>query len=118
MGAIHAGAVSLVAALFVAHSAAAVPLDLGDPNPRLILVEFEISPNLATVGAVFSAPVQAVYAATGGLGTVVIDDAAYETFAGTPGLDIGDVTARIDLATRAAEAIDVEGTVELPPFGP
>lgn len=103
----------------------AVPLDVSDPTLRTVLVEFEISSAPDTVGATFSAPLPATYAASGNTGTLSMPGATYESvvdlldYFGFPLIPStsDDFELSIDLTTLAATAqpmtfqvdIDVQG---------
>lgn len=67
--------------------AGAAPLDLNNPTPRTIRVEFEISWNPQTIGQVYSTPVPATYSVTGNTGTVVIAAADHAAAIQTHDLD-------------------------------
>ena len=96
----------------------AQPLDLADPTPRTIRVEFEISVDPGTVGQTYSEPFVSSYSATGNTGTVVIPGAVYESAIQTHDLDYfdtmmtwslvggsaSDFTLDIDLTTLEATA--------------
>ena len=96
-------------------AAVSEPLDLNDPTPRGVLVEPEISSNLATVGQSFGAPLPATYSASGGTGTLVIPVASYETLrSGSLTPVPGSFTAlviSIDLATGSATSQPASGAV-------
>ena len=93
--------------------AGAQPLNLADPTPRTIRVEFEISLDPLAVGQTYSESVDAQYTVTGNIGTVVIPRAVYESAIQTQNLDYfgsmltwslvsgsaSDFTLDIDLAT-------------------
>lgn len=96
----------------------AQPLNLADPTPRSIRVQFEISVDPRLVGQTYSESFDAQYSATGNTGTVVIPRAVYESAIQTQDLDyfgylvswslIGgsasDFTLDIDLTTLEATA--------------
>jgi hypothetical protein len=67
--------------------AGAEPLNLADPTPRAIQVEFEVSIPPSTVGQTFSLPFEGSYSASGNTGTVVVSAAEYESAIEDPGLD-------------------------------
>jgi hypothetical protein len=116
----------------LAASAAAEPLDLSDPTPRTVLVEFETSWNPLTIGQVYSAPVPAGYSAVGGIGTLVISSADYAAMIASQDIDYfgylmtwllvagsaSPFTLEINLATRHATAqlaiytIDIQSPVQ------
>jgi hypothetical protein len=80
----------LTSALLTPAFAAAQPLNLADPTPRTIQVQFETSLAPGTIGQTYSAPYAAQYSATGNVGTVVIPRAVYEAAIQTHGLDYFD----------------------------
>ena len=96
----------------------AQPLNLADPTPRTIQVEFEISVDPGTVGQTYSESFVGTYSATGNTGTVVISSAVYEAAIETHDLDYfdtimtwslingsaSDFTLEIDLTTMEATA--------------
>lgn len=71
--------------------AGAEPLNLADPTPRTIQVEFEVSFPPLSVGETYSVAFDATYSATGNTGTVVIAGAEYEWAIQTHDLDYFDV---------------------------
>src|SRR5262245_52186579 len=109
---------SALAWTLAAGSADARPLDLSDPTPRPIQVEFEVSLDPLAVGQTWSPPYAATYSATGNTGTVVISPSVYESAVDTHNLDYfgvlmgwavvpGSTTEfrlAIDLTTREAVA--------------
>lgn len=110
--------------------ARAAPLDLANPTPRAILVEFEISSNPSTIGQVYSQPYAATYSATGNTGTVVISAPVYETAIQTNDLDYfnsalfgtlvpgtsTEFRLEIDLTTgfATAQTLSYQATVQVP----
>ena len=94
------------------------PLNLADPTPRAIQVQFEISVDPGIIGQTYSESYVATYSATGNTGTVVISSAVYEAAIQTHDLDYfdtmmtwslisgsaSDFTLDIDLTTREATA--------------
>ncbi len=110
------GAVALPLLLLAHGEVLARPLDSSNPTARSIQVEFEISPDLTTVGQVYAPPIAAQYSASGNVGTVVIPSAEYEAFVGWPALSISDITIEIDLTTLEAQVVDTAGSVSDPPF--
>lgn len=92
----------------------AQPLNLADPTPRTIKVQFEISLLPTLIGQTYSASYTATYSATGNIGTVVIPRAVYESAIQTHDLDYfgypliagsaADFTLEIDLTTLEATA--------------
>ena len=77
----------LTPALLAPALAAAQPLNLADPTPRTIQVQFETSVAPGTIGQTYSAPYAGQYSATGNVGTVVIPRAVYEAAIQTQNLD-------------------------------
>ena len=65
----------------------AQPLNLADPTPRTIKVQFEISLAPNVIGQTYSPSYTATYSATGNTGTVVISRAVYESAIETHDLD-------------------------------
>jgi hypothetical protein len=100
-------AVLVVAALAVG-AARAEPLDLTDPTPRAIQVEFEVSVDPTAVGQVYSAPFDATYSATGNTGTVVIPAAEYAAAIQTHELDYFDALATWSLVTGSVPDFTLE----------
>ena len=113
--------------------AGAQPLNVADPTPRAILVEFEISLAPGVIGQTYSAAYGATYSATGNAGTVVITGSVYESAILTHDLDYfdtmtiwtlipgsaSDFTLDIDLATLEATAQPLTyqmSIVDPPPF--
>ena len=94
-------------------TAVADSLDLADPTPRLIVVEFETSSNLSTVGAVFDESVPATYSAAGGLGTVVIAGDDFEALFTTPGfvIESSDIVIDVTIATGDVAVTSASGSV-------
>jgi hypothetical protein len=97
--------------LFVAFPVCAEPLDVLDPSPRPVLLEFEISSDPSVVGQNYSSPYPATYSASGGVGTVTLAGSEYESFLSAYGgawLDgvmsgtFSDFTVEIDLTTLEA----------------
>ena len=106
-------ATALVCSLLPSR-AQAQPLDLSDPTPRAITVEFEISLSPSFVGMTYSVPFAATYSASGNTGTVVISGAVYETAILTGDLDYYDFVISAPLvggsATDFTLAIDLTTT--------
>ncbi len=94
-------------------TAAAAPLELADPTPRLIVVEFETSSNLSTVGAVYDESVPATYSGAGGVGTVVIAGDDFEALFTSPGflIESSDIVIEITVATGDAAVASASGLV-------
>ncbi len=94
-------------------TAATPPLDLADPTLRPIVVEFETSSNLSTVGAAYGESVSATYSAASGVGTVVIAGDDFEDLFTTPGfvIESSDIVIEITLATGDAAVASASGTV-------
>jgi hypothetical protein len=92
--------------------ARAQPLDLADPTPRTIQVEFEVSADPATVGQTYSTSFDATYSATGNTGTVVISGAEYEAAIQAFGLDYFDVILTGTLVSASASdfVLDIDLT--------
>ena len=94
-------------------TAAAAPLELADPTPRLIVVEFETSSNLSTVGAIYDESVPASYTAAGGVATVAIAGDDFEALFTTSGfvIESSDIVIEITLATGDAAVTSASGSV-------
>ena len=88
--------------------AGAQPLDLADPTPRTIQVEFEISVDPATVGQTFSESFEATYSATGNTGTVLVSGAVYESAIETHDLDYFDSMMIWSLISGSASDFELE----------
>ena len=105
----------------------AQPLNLANPTPRTIKVQFEISLAPNVIGQTYSPSYTATYSATGNTGTVVISRAVYESAIETHDLDYfgfelidgsaSDFTLDIDLTTREATAhpLAYQVSVTVPP---
>ena len=110
----------LVAALVCAHASASLamtPLDVQDPTPRPVLVEWENSTDLSVVGVSYAPPVGATYSASGNVGTLVIPIASHETMRAVglvplPGT-FSSVTIEIDLTTLEVTSQTANGTLLL-----
>lgn len=108
----------LVAALVCAHasaSLAAPPLDVQNPTPRTVLVEWENSTDLSAVGVSYAPPVDASYSASGNVGTLVIPIASHETIRSAIGVPLpgtfSSVTIEIDLTTLEATSQTANGSI-------
>jgi hypothetical protein len=109
----------LVAALVCAHGSASLamtPLDVQDPTPRLVLVEWENSTDLSAVGVSYAPPVHASYSATGNVGTLVIPIVSHETMRSSGSLmplpgTFSSVTIEIDLTTLEVTSQTANGTL-------
>lgn len=82
---------SVLASALVPASAGAGPLDVSDPTPRRIQIEFEISQSPLAIGQTWSAPFEARYSATGNTGTVVVLAPTYASAIATDQLDYFEV---------------------------
>ena len=108
----------LVAALVCAHASASLamtPLDVQDPTPRPVLVEWENSTDLSAVGVSYAPPVGASYSASGNVGTLVIPIPSHETMRAVglvplPGT-FSAVTIEIDLTTLEVTSQTANGTL-------
>lgn len=76
-------AASLV--LGLAAELRAEPVDLSNPTPRTVRVEFEVSPHPEELGLVWSAPFDASFSVSGDRAVIVVDSADYEDFLATYG---------------------------------
>jgi hypothetical protein len=111
----------LVAALVCAHASASlatVPLDLQDPSPRPVLVEWENSTDPSAVGVTYAPPVGASYSASGNVGTLVIPIESHETIRTVVGGEaepgtFSSVTIEIDLTTFEVTSQTANGTVPI-----
>ena len=111
----------LVAALVCAHASASLampPLDVQDPTPRPVLVEWENSTDLSAVGVSYAPPVGASYSASGNVGTLVIPIVSHETMrTGYLGYPLplpgafSSVTIEIDLTTLEVTSQTANGTL-------
>jgi hypothetical protein len=109
----------LVAALVCAHASASLamtPLDVQDPTPRTVLVEWENSTDLSAVGVSYAPPVDASYSASGNVGTLVIPIVSHETMRAGGGLlplpgTFSAVTIEIDLTTLEVTSQTANGTL-------
>jgi len=122
-------ACALIGSLAAAPALGA-PLDLSNPTPRAIRVEFETSADPSTIAQVYSPKYAATYSATGNVGTVVISGPVYESAAATNALDyfntslIGALVPGsstpfrldIDLTTRhaVAQTLSYQAVVQIP----
>lgn len=116
----------LLAALVCAHASASLamtPLDVQDPTPRPVLVEWENSTDLSAVGVSYAPPVDASYSASGNVGTLVIPIVSHETMRAVglipfPGT-FSSVTIEIDLMTLEVTSQTANGTLtfEDPNYG-
>ena len=90
----------------------AQPLNLADPTPRTILVEFEISVDPGSIGQSYSESTVATYSATGNTGTVVIASVAYEAAIQTHDLDYFDTIMSWSLVSGSASdfTLDIDLT--------
>ena len=61
-------------------AASAAPLDVLDPTPRPIWVQFETSANPGVVGVAYSAAFPGFYSASGNVGTVSVSGPVYEAY--------------------------------------
>jgi hypothetical protein len=86
----------------------AQPLNLADPTPRAIQLEFEISVDPGTVAQTYSEPFAATYSATGNTGTVVISRAEYEAAIQTRDLDYFDAMMTWSLIPGSASDFTLE----------
>ena len=112
----------LLALLLPCSIAAAAPLDLGDPTPRTVLVEFdEDSTDLAAIGSLYGAPIEASFTSDGVTATIAVPGVALEAlvdsvFVGTatavPG-SFSDYVLQIDVATGEVLAADVSGDIQV-----
>ena len=100
-------------------STRAEPLDVADPTPRAIAVEFEVSSAPQTIGQVYSTSFAATYSASGNTGTVVISAAEYESILLALGFDYFDlaVVATLILGSTTDFTLDfdlttLEGTAQ------
>lgn len=107
------------------------PLNLFDPTPRTVYVQFETSTDPAAIGQTYSAPYEATYSVAGNIGTVMLSGSTYESAIETRDLDYfdaltawtlvdgsaSDFTLEIDLTTLEATAQTVTYDVTVPfPF--
>ena len=92
--------------------AGAQPLNVADPTPRTIRVQFEISDNPLLVGQTYSEPVDAQYSVTGNIGMVVIPHATYEAAIQTQDLDYFGLLTTWSLIGGSASdfALDIDLT--------
>ncbi len=90
----------------------AEPLNLLDPTPRAIRVEFEISVDPQTVGQSYSMSFAAAYSAAGNTGTVVVSGAEYESAIQAHGLDYFDALLNSSLISGSASdfTLDIDLT--------
>jgi hypothetical protein len=88
--------------------AAAEPLDVSDPTPRAIQIEFEISQSPTVIGQTWSAPFSATYSASGNTGTVVVSAAEYAAAIATKNLDYFEVITDWSLVPGTATAFQVD----------
>ena len=86
----------------------AQPLDVADPTPRAIHVEFEVSVGPGTLGQVYSETFVATYSATGSTGTVVLSSAVYEAAIQTHQLDYFDTMMTWSLVNGSASDLEIE----------
>ena len=82
---------SVLAWALVPATAGAEPLDVSDPTPRRIQIEFEISQSPLAIGQTWSTPFEARYSATGNTGTVVVLAPTYASAIATDQLDYFEV---------------------------
>jgi hypothetical protein len=111
MGAMRRGGLALGSApvwALVPALAGAEPLDVSDPTPRTIQIEFEISVNPATAGQTWSAPFEATYSATGNTGTVVVSASEYASAIATHDLDYFGVLMSWSLVPGSATAFRLD----------
>lgn len=92
----------------VAATAAAEPLDVSDPTPRAIQIEFEISQSPTVIGQTWSAPFSATYSASGNTGTVVVSAAEYAAAIATKDLDYFEVITDWSLIPGTATAFQLD----------
>ncbi len=104
-----------LAALGLAASGNAEPLDLGDPTARTVVVEFETSADLSTVAAQFGESVPATYSAVGTLGTLTIAGDDFEAIAagGSGEFVSSDIVIEIDTGTGFGAVTEANGTLTL-----
>lgn len=88
--------------------ARAEPVDLADPTPRAIQVEFEVSDDPAVVGQTWSAPFEATYSAAGNVGTVVIPAPVYTAAIRTHDLDYYDLLFAWSLVLGSASSFRLD----------
>lgn len=93
-------------------STRAEPLDVADPTPRAIAVEFEVSTAPETIGQLYSTPFAATYSASGNTGTVVISAAEYESILLALGFDYFDlaVVASLIMGSASDFTLDIDLT--------
>ena len=118
VGSISWRALLLVAALVCAPASASLamfPLDVQDPAPRTVLVEWENSTDLSAVGVSYAAPVEASYSASGNVGTLVIPVESHEMIHEATGEPVpgtfSSVTIEIDLTTLEATSQAAGGQI-------
>lgn len=101
------------ASVTLASPGSTTPLDLADPTPRLVVVEFETSADLSTIAAQFGESVPATYSMTGTVGTLTIAGDDFEALApsGSFQLESSDIVIEIDTITGAAAVISASGTL-------
>jgi len=106
----------VLATLGLAGRGKAEPLDLGDPTARSIVVEFETSSDLSTVGAQFGEPVPATYSVAGGLATIEIAGETFEALASSGSFQVesSDIVIEIDTATGSGAVVSASGTATSP----
>lgn len=111
---------ALAALLGALPATAQAPLDVLDPTPRDVLLQFEISANLATVGQTFGPTFPATYSVSGNTGTLVISTATHELirsgggWSPVPG-SFTPIVFAIDLTTLEATSQPAGGQIESGP---
>jgi hypothetical protein len=105
-----------LATIGLAAVAPATPLDLGDPTPRALVVEFETSADLSTVGTLYGESVPAIVSVDAGTATITIAGDDFEALfaGGSIQVDSSDIVIEIDTNTGSASVVSATGTVTSP----
>lgn len=112
----------LLASCLLPSAALAAPLDLSDPTPRTVQIEFdEDTTDIGAIGSLYGPPLEASYASDGVTATITVPGAALEAlvdavFVGTataiPG-SFSNYVLEIDVATGDVLSANVAGDIDV-----